>query len=153
MSLAPVIELCLSIPRPSAISNSAGRPDTAENRVAASNLVGQRLGGTFDVLRCIAEAACDLAERANDPASAALMRVSHSLLERVFLARLRPLSRRLVPAWIGSSPALSPRTMFLLSRLDGRMTVEDALDVASMPRLDAPRRLVQLVTCGALRLE
>jgi serine/threonine-protein kinase len=100
-----------------------------------------------------AEAACDLAERANDPASAALMRVSHSLLESVFLARLGPLRRRVVPEWIGPSQDLSPRTMFLLSRLDGRMTIEDALDVASMPRLDALRRLVQLVTCGALRLE
>jgi len=99
------------------------------------------------------EAACDLAERANDRASAALMRVSQSLLERVFLARLGPLDRRVVPASVGSFQDLTPRTMFLLSRLDGRMTVEDALDVASMPRLDALRRLIQLVTCGALRLE
>jgi hypothetical protein len=43
--------------------------------------------------------------------------------------------------------------MFLLSRLDGGMTIEEALDVAAMPRLDALRRLVQLVAVGALRLE
>jgi serine/threonine protein kinase len=100
-----------------------------------------------------AEAACDLAERANDPASAALMRVSESMLERAFLQRLGPLGQRAIPRWIGASQELSPRTMFLLSRLDGSMTIEDALDVASMPRLDALRRLVQLVAVGALRLE
>jgi len=100
-----------------------------------------------------AEAACDLAERANDPASAALMRLSEPVLERAFLGRLGTLNRRVSPAWIGASQDLSPRTMFLLSRLDGGMTIEDALDVASMPRLDALRRLVQLVAVGALRLE
>jgi hypothetical protein len=46
----------------------------------------------------------------------------------------------------------SPRTAYLLSRLDVGMTVEEALDVASMPRLEALRRFAQLVHHGAVRL-
>jgi serine/threonine protein kinase len=138
----------------------------SDSRLTASGFdVSSTLSGRIDKARVAlevfaiteavahAEAACELAERVNDPVTAALMRVSDSLLERVFLTRLGSLRRRVVPAWIGSSQDLSSRTMFLLSRLDGGMAVEDALDVASMPRVDALRRLVQLVTCGALRLE
>jgi len=47
----------------------------------------------------------------------------------------------------------SPRLAFLLSRLEPGMTMEEAIDVSAMPRLEAMRRLVQLVAGGTLRLE
>lgn len=46
----------------------------------------------------------------------------------------------------------SPRAAFVLSRIDDGMTVNDLLDVASMPRDEALSWLAQLVACGAARL-
>ena len=45
---------------------------------------------------------------------------------------------------------LEPRSAFLLSRLDGAMSVEDVLDVSGMPRLEALRVLALLVRRGAV---
>ena len=157
-----VVTYVIRSPRPSrtlALPGSNGRPMAFDFDVSGA------LSGRIDKARVAlevsaiteavahAEAACELAARVNDPVTVAHMRVSESLLERAFLARLGSLRQRVVPAWIGSSQHLSSRTMFLLSRLDGGVAVEDALDVASMPRLEALRRLVQLARCGALRLE
>jgi serine/threonine protein kinase len=47
----------------------------------------------------------------------------------------------------------SPRAAFILSRIDDGMTVNDLLDVASMPRDEALSWLAQLVSCGAARLD
>lgn len=47
---------------------------------------------------------------------------------------------------------LSPCAAFLLSRIDGGMTVDDLLDVAGMPRDEAMRCLTKLVSCGAVDL-
>ena len=43
-----------------------------------------------------------------------------------------------------------PRSAFLLSRIDGSMTVEDVLDVSGMPRLEALRVMALLVRRGAV---
>jgi hypothetical protein len=45
---------------------------------------------------------------------------------------------------------LEPRSAFLLSRIDGSMTVEDVLDVSGMPRLEALRVMALLVRRGAV---
>ena len=45
---------------------------------------------------------------------------------------------------------LEPRSAFLLSRIDGAMTVEDVLDVSGMPRLEALRVMALLVRRGAV---
>ena len=45
---------------------------------------------------------------------------------------------------------LEPRSAFLLSRIDGSMTVEDVLDVSGMPRLEALREMALLVRRGAV---
>jgi hypothetical protein len=66
-----------------------------------------------------------------------------SLLERAFQTRLGSLDR--VPQHGTASPDLEPRSAFLLSRLDGSMTVEDLLDVSGMPRIEALRVLARLV--------
>ena len=51
---------------------------------------------------------------------------------------------------LGKEP-ISPRAAFLLSRIDGMLTIDELLDVSGMPRLEAYRHLCQLVLRGILR--
>jgi len=46
---------------------------------------------------------------------------------------------------------ISPRAAFLLSRVDGTLTVDELLDVSGMPRMEAYRYLCQLFLRGILR--
>jgi tetratricopeptide (TPR) repeat protein len=50
-----------------------------------------------------------------------------------------------------SSAPISPRAAFLLSRIDGTLTVDEILDVSGMPRLEAYRYLCQLFLRGILK--
>ena len=71
-----------------------------------------------------------------------------SLLEKIYDAVIGPLERR--PQHGGTVPDLDPRAAFLLSRLDGSMTIDDLLDVSGMPRLEAMRVLALLIRHGAV---
>src|SRR5206468_11708709 len=51
---------------------------------------------------------------------------------------------------LAASP-ISPRAAFLLSRIDGMLSLDEILDVSGMPRLEAYRHLCQLVLRGILR--
>ena len=46
---------------------------------------------------------------------------------------------------------ISPRAAFLLSRIDGMVTLDELLDVSGMPRIEAYRYLCQLFLRGILR--
>jgi hypothetical protein len=46
---------------------------------------------------------------------------------------------------------ISPRAAFLLSRIDGTLTIDELLDVSGMPRMEAYRHLCQLFLRGVLR--
>ncbi|HEY4244881.1 MAG TPA: hypothetical protein VGM88_33935 [Kofleriaceae bacterium] len=46
---------------------------------------------------------------------------------------------------------ISPRAAFLLSRIDGTLSLDEILDVSGMPRLEAYRYLCQLLLRGILR--
>lgn len=46
---------------------------------------------------------------------------------------------------------ISPRAAFLLSRIDGTLTIDELLDVSGMPRIEAYRHLCQLYLRGILR--
>ena len=51
--------------------------------------------------------------------------------------------------WLG----LDHRAGFLLSRVDGSLSVEELLDVCGMPRLEALKTLADLLERGAIRLQ
>jgi hypothetical protein len=51
---------------------------------------------------------------------------------------------------LGNAP-IGPRAAFLLSRIDGTITIDELLDVSGMPRLEAYRHLCQLYLRGILR--
>ena len=50
-----------------------------------------------------------------------------------------------------ASAPISPRAAFLLSRIDGLLSIDEILDVCGMPRLEAYRYLCQLFLRGILR--
>jgi hypothetical protein len=73
------------------------------------------------------------------------------LVEQIYCAILVAPNR--VPVHARAVSDLEPRSAFLLSRVDGSMTVEDVLDVSGMPRLEALRTLALLVRRGALNIK
>jgi hypothetical protein len=103
-----------------------------------------------------AVAAVDLA-LAEDPNSALAQKLIHRNRETimgVFQGFLGDLNRQPVlarPLHELSSAPISPRAAFLLSRVDGMMTIDEILDVSGMPRLEAYRYLCQLYLRGILR--
>jgi len=46
---------------------------------------------------------------------------------------------------------LNPRAAFLLSRIDGTLSLDEILDVSGMPRMEAYRYLCQLFLRGVLK--
>ncbi|MDB4967496.1 MAG: hypothetical protein JWN44_3185 [Myxococcales bacterium] len=70
------------------------------------------------------------------------------LVEQIYGAILIAADR--VPRHGHATADLEPRSAFLLSRIDGSMTVEDVLDVSGMPRLEALRTMALLARRGAI---
>jgi len=70
------------------------------------------------------------------------------LVEQIYGAMLGGADR--VPVHGRAMGDLEPRSAFLLSRIDGALTVEDVLDVSGMPRLEALRVMALLVRRGAV---
>jgi hypothetical protein len=100
--------------------------------------------------------AVDLA-LSEDPNSALAQKLIHrnrEVIMNAFQAFLGDLQRIPVLARplheLGSAP-ISPRAAFLLSRVDGTLSLDEILDVSGMPRLEAYRYLCQLLLRGILR--
>jgi hypothetical protein len=106
-----------------------------------------------------AVAAAELA-LTSDPDSAAtqrLIRKNQATIIDVFEAFLGDRSRRPRLAQpldaLGDAAApIGQRAAFLLSRIDGTLSLDDVLDISGMPKLEAYRHLAQLLLLGVLRL-
>ena len=103
-----------------------------------------------------AVAAVDVA-LGEDPNSALAQKLIHrnrDTIMQVFTAFLGDLERMPVLARplheLGEAP-ISPRAAFLLSRIDGTLSLDEILDVSGMPRIEAYRYLCQLFLRGILR--
>ena len=92
--------------------------------------------------------ACEAVLAESGGLQGALAQQELPLVEQIYGAILRGPDR--VPVHGAATPDLDPRAAFLLSRIDGAMTVEDVLDVSGMPRLEALRGLALLVRRGAV---
>ena len=132
------------------------RPTPLEHRLVASIERARTALESGAIAEAVghAESALVSVASAGDPTAFALVKRSEALLERVYRKRLGPKERIIVVEHAPSAERrnLSPRTAFLLSRLEGGVTVEEALDIAAMPRLDVLRSLVHLSASGAIRL-
>ena len=103
-----------------------------------------------------AATAVDLA-LSEDPNSALAQKLIHrnrDAIMAIFQSYLGNLDRQpqlARPLHELSSAPISPRAAFLLSRIDGMLTIDEILDVSGMPRLEAYRHLTQLFLRGILR--
>jgi hypothetical protein len=103
-----------------------------------------------------AVAAVDLA-LSEDPNSALAQKLIHrnrDAIMNIFQAFLGDLDRQpelARPLHELANAPISPRAAFLLSRIDGTVTIDEILDVSGMPRLEAYRHLCQLFLRGILR--
>ena len=93
--------------------------------------------------------AFELAERAIDMAgSRDLTTEQQQLVVQAYELAIGPLDQ---PVRHGAAPAmLDPRTAFMLSRIDGLMSVDELLEISGMSRFDALRLLAQLVRQGVV---
>ena len=105
----------------------------------------------------VAVVAIDLAleEHADSAVAQKLIHSNRELLYEVyahFLGDLGAVPAPAMPMQLVSTLELDHRAAFLLSRVDGVLTLEDVLDVSGMARLEAFRYLSRLLLRGVLEL-
>jgi hypothetical protein len=131
-----------------------------EVRLRASELVDQCRGylerGNLEAAAVAAEAALREGEHAPAPGIPEVIEPARALFERAFEGFIGPATG--VPVTAMSPGALTGQDLdhragFLLSRIDGTMSIEALLDIASMPRFEALRILASLLRVKAIRLE
>lgn len=123
------------------------RITTLAERAAAWSAAG-------DLDRAVAAADLALAEDPNSAIAQKLIQRHRDTIMQVFQAFLGDLARQpelARPLHELSSAPISPRAAFLLSRVDGSLTIDEILDVSGMPRMEAYRYLCQLFLRGILR--
>jgi len=107
-----------------------------------------------DLERAVTAVDLALSEDPNSALAQKLIHRNRDAIMNTFQAFLGDLQR--TPALarplheLGSAP-ISPRAAFLLSRVDGTLSLDEILDVSGMPRLEAYRYLCQLFLRGILR--
>ncbi len=111
--------------------------------------------GNLEQAVTAAEAALREEDNAPAPGIAEVIEPARNLFERVFQQFIGPTQAVPVPSL--SPEALSDldldaRAGFILSRIDGAMTIEEMMDVAGMPRFEALRVLASLLRVKAIRL-
>ncbi|HEU5075314.1 MAG TPA: serine/threonine-protein kinase [Polyangiaceae bacterium] len=106
--------------------------------------------GDAETAVCRAEMALKLAHESDDFLAQRSIEGSETLLARIFEQRLGNLEQIVEVARAANGVALSPEQAFLLSRLDGGVTFDEALDLTPMPRQEALRQLVTLLRAGLI---
>lgn len=106
--------------------------------------------GDVDAAVCRAEEALNLARESDDFLAQRSIEGAETLIARIFEQRLGGLEQVVEVTGAGGGVALSPEQAFLLSRLDGGITFDEALDLTPMPRQQALRQLVTLLRAGLI---
>jgi len=102
-----------------------------------------------------AETALMVADAINSPDAQARLDSSRTLLNAIYEARLGPLSQRMVVLSPTSNKKMrvSPEQAFLLSRVDGGVTLDEAIDLSPLPRQKTLRLLVSMIRQGLIAAE
>jgi serine/threonine protein kinase len=101
-----------------------------------------------------AESALELLRVSAHPDVKALIARNSALFSRIFERRLGNLQTRIqVATRAGSAVSLTPEQAFLLSRLDGSMTIDEAIDLSPLPREQTLGHVVTLVRSGHIALK
>lgn len=107
-----------------------------------------------DLERSVAAIDLALSEDPNAALAQKLIHRNRETIMSVFQAYLGDLQRTpqlARPLHELANAPISPRAAFLLSRIDGLLSIDEILDVCGMPRLEAYRYLCQLFLRGILR--
>jgi serine/threonine-protein kinase len=106
--------------------------------------------GDAETAVCRAEEALSLARESDDVLAERCIEGSETLLARIFEQRLGDLEQIVEVTGTAAGVSLSPEQAFLLSRLEGGITFDEALDLTPMPRQEALRQLVKLLRAGLI---
>jgi hypothetical protein len=129
-----------------------------EMRVLAGELVDRCRTmlehGRIESAVAAAESALREGERAPPPGIAEVIEPARPLFERAFEAYVGTMDQIPILAiseGVLATQGLDHRAGFLLSRIDGLMTIEHLLDIAGMPRFEALRILAWLLRSKTIR--
>jgi tetratricopeptide (TPR) repeat protein len=130
-----------------------------EMRVLAGELVDRCRTmlekGKLEAAVAAAESALRQGERAPPPGIAEVIEPARAIFERAFEAYVGALEQVPVMAiseGVLASQGFDHRVGFLLSLIDGVMTIEALLDIAGMPRFEAMRILALLLRSKTIRM-
>jgi len=130
------------------------REDRTRRRITTLLERATAWGQRADLERSVTAVDLALSEDPNSALAQKLIQRNRDTIMNAFQGFLGDLQR--TPALarplheLGSAP-ISPRAAFLLSRVDGTLSLDEILDVSGMPRLEAYRYLCQLFLRGILR--
>ena len=130
------------------------KEDQTRRRISTLFEKAARWTGEGDLERAVAAVELALLEDPNSALAQKLIHRNRETIMTVFQAYLGDLDRTpqlARPLHELASAPISPRAAFLLSRIDGLLTIDEILDVCGMPRLEAYRYLCQLFLRGILR--
>ncbi len=133
----------------------AGESREEKTRRRISSLIDQAQiwAATNELDRAVAAIDLALSEDPNSALAQKLIHRNRDTIMSVFQGFLGDLDRQPALARplheLGNAP-ISPRAAFLLSRVDGALSIDEILDVSGMPRLEAYRYLCQLFLRGIL---
>jgi serine/threonine protein kinase len=132
---------------------------TLANTFTASDLTraldqARQAHGMGDVELAVnnAETALIVADAMNNAEANARVESSRTLLSAIYEARLGSLSQRMVVLSPTSKQKVrvSPEQAFLLSRVDGGVTLDEAIDLSPLPRQKTLRLLVSMLRQGLI---
>jgi serine/threonine protein kinase len=110
--------------------------------------------GDIDLAVNSAENALLVADSMSSPEAHAKVESSQTLLNAIFEARLGSLDQRMVVRSPTSNKSrVSPEQAFLLSRVDGGLTLDEAIDLSPLPRQKTLRLLVSMMRQGLIAAE
>jgi hypothetical protein len=130
------------------------RDDCTRRRITAlfEHAIEWNKAGELD--RAVAAIDLALSEDPNSALAQKLIQRNRETIMNVFQAFLGDLNRTPIlarPLHELADAPISPRAAFLLSRVDGLLSIDEILDVSGMPRIEAYRYLCQLFLRGILR--
>jgi hypothetical protein len=130
------------------------RDDRTRRRIAALFERAVAWNGSGKLDDAVAAIELALSEDPNSALAQKLIHRNRDAIMTVFQAFVGDLERQphlARPLHELASAPISPRAAFLLSRIDGSLTLDEILDVSGMPRMEAYRHLCQLFLRGILQ--
>ncbi|MEO8901649.1 MAG: serine/threonine-protein kinase [Polyangiaceae bacterium] len=127
----------------STLNGNASLQDIPAALVRARQALGL---GDLSLAMSYAESALRVAEAFDNVEARRLVDAEEMLIDHIFETRIGPLAQRVTVLDVPSSAnvRVSPEQAFLLSRLDGGVTIEEVLDLSPMPRRDTLRLLLAM---------